>query len=144
MKGNPSNIAAQRGGLATLAALSSSGSENRQVLNRVKGGIPRAVVSALVAFPRDRRVRCEGLLVVQNLSFAAGGARAMAKAGIAPVIVRLLQDVLADQAPAVDAHDDRIGANKRQGGEEVADVEHLDRDGKRNNRVEFKLAVQAC
>ncbi|CBN77331.1 conserved unknown protein [Ectocarpus siliculosus] len=98
MKSNSSNQAALRGALATLAALSASGVENRKRLHRYKGGVPKAVASALESFPEDRRVRCEGALTVQNLSLTLGGARAMTKAGVAPVIIRLLRTTLEESS----------------------------------------------
>ncbi|CAM9344248.1 unnamed protein product [Ectocarpus fasciculatus] len=108
MKSNSSNQAALRGALATLAALSASGAENRKRLHRqekepafcsgYKGGVPKAVASALESFPEDRRVRCEGALTVQNLSLTPGGARAMTKAGVAPVIIRLLRATLEESS----------------------------------------------
>ncbi|CAM9864563.1 unnamed protein product, partial [Ectocarpus sp. 8 AP-2014] len=105
MKSNSSNQAALRGALATLAALSASGAENRKRLHRqarsplpVAGGVPKAVASALESFPEDRRVRCEGALTVQNLSLTRGGARAMTKAGVAPVIIRLLRTTLEESS----------------------------------------------
>ncbi|CAB1119102.1 unnamed protein product [Ectocarpus sp. CCAP 1310/34] len=85
MKSNSSNQAALRGALATLAALSASGADNRKP-------------SALESFPEDRRVRCEGALTVQNLSLTPGGARAMTKAGVAPVIIRLLRTTLEESS----------------------------------------------
>lgn len=88
---------------------------------RYKNGVPKAVVSALEAFPDDRRVRCEGVLTVHNLSLTAGGARAMIKAGVAPVIIRLLR---AAMEPA-------IGEDTKEPVHEgpTSDGEHLDRDG---------------
>lgn len=78
------------------------------------------MVSALETFPDDRRVRCEGVLTVQNLSLTAGGARAMTKAGAAPVIVRLLRGALLKE-------DERALA---AGADETVDGDHLDRNGK--------------
>lgn len=78
------------------------------------------MVSALEAFPDDRRVRCEGVLTVQNLSFTAGGARAMTKAGVAPVIIRLLRGALVKEGEANLAADT----------DETVDSENLDRSGK--------------
>lgn len=91
---------------------------------RYKGGVPKAVVSALEAFPNDPRVRCEGVLTVQNLSLTAGGARAMTKAGVAPVIVRMLRGELIQE-------DKRTLA---AGTDETVDGEHFDRNGK--NRID--------
>eukprot|EP00903_Cladosiphon_okamuranus_P006843 g6665.t1 len=118
MRNNSSNPAAQQGALATLAVLSSSGVENRKRLHRYRGGVPKAVVSALEAFPDDRRVRCEGVLTVQNLSLNAGGARAMIKAGAAPVIVRMLRGALMKE-------EERTLA---AGTDETVDGDHLDRN----------------
>ncbi|CAN0547710.1 unnamed protein product [Ectocarpus sp. 12 AP-2014] len=98
MKSNSSNQAALRGALATLAALSASGVENRKRLHRQARSPLPAVASALESFPEDRRVRCEGALTVQNLSLTPGGARAMTKAGVAPVIIRLLRTTLEESS----------------------------------------------
>lgn len=95
MRNYPSDVVAQRVALATLAALStSSDDEVRSRLGRHKDGVPQAIVFTLEAFPEDRRVRCEGLLVVQNLSFSSGGAQGMAEAGAAPVLIRLFRVAL--------------------------------------------------
>ncbi|CAM9687788.1 unnamed protein product [Discosporangium mesarthrocarpum] len=92
------DVRAQRGGLAALAALSAAGAENRERLAGQGGspggvggvGVPRAVVLALAAFPTDARVQNEGALALQNLSLVPSGARALVKAGVAPVLTRLL------------------------------------------------------
>lgn len=102
---------------------------------RYKGGVPTAVVAALEAFPDDRRVRCEGVLTVQNLSLTTGGARAMTKAGVAPVIIRLLRNALieAQLAAGVGAAADETGVEREAKKENATtDGEHLDRDGKKN------------
>lgn len=78
------------------------------------------MVAALEAFPDDRRVRCEGVLTVQNLSLTAGGARAMTKAGVAPVIVKFLRGALIKE-------DERALAARA---DDTVDGDHLDRDGK--------------
>lgn len=89
---------------------------------------------AIEAFPDDRRVRCEGVLAVQNLSFSASGARAMTKAGVAPITVRLLRN-LTEQNTAFSTrpeHDTSMEGHVRgtKEGEDAADVEQFDRDGK--------------
>lgn len=130
---NPRNAAAQRGALAALAAMSASGADNRRRLHRSKGGVPAAIVSALSNFPNDRRVRCEGALTIQNLSFAVGGARAMTKAGVAQVAVWLLRNVLdANAGTGTTAQKPTSG---RHG---VFEHEHLDRDGE---GVDFGSAI---
>lgn len=125
MTRNPLNGAAQRGALTALAALSASGVENRRRLHRYKGGVPVALVKALETFPDDRRVRCEGALTIQNLSFTVGGARAMTRAGVPAVVLRLLL-LLVETAPAVKSSH-RTG--HVSAGEGVGAGEHLDRDG---------------
>lgn len=95
---------------------------------RHKGGVPKAVVAALEAFPDDRRVRCEGVLTVQNLSLTRGGARAMTKAGVAPVIIRLLRNALEAKPTTADETGVDEEARKESG---TADAEHLDRDGEK-------------
>lgn len=87
------------------------------------------MVAALENFPGDRRVRCEGVLTVQNLSLTAGGARAMAKAGMAPVIVRMLQGALTKED----------GGTLGAGTDETMDGEHLDRNGE--NQATEKAGV---
>lgn len=107
--------------------------ETRNWQRRYKGGVPQALVSALELFPNDGRVRCEGTLTVQNLSFAAGGARALAKAGVAPVIIRLLQAVLMEAAApdseSVRATSERHALVQNEGGG-TDDGKSLDREGK--------------
>ncbi|CAM9624847.1 unnamed protein product [Ascophyllum nodosum] len=93
------NVTAQRGGFATLAAISASDEKSRRYLHRTKRGAHLAIVSAFEAFPEDRRTRCEGLLAVQSLSLSTGGARVLAKAGVAPVLVRLLWIALGKDLP---------------------------------------------
>ncbi len=83
------------------------------------------MVSALEAFPDDPRVRCEGVLTVHNLSLTAGGARAMIKAGVAPVIIRLLRAAIEEPATGE-------GAKEPVHEEPTSDGEHLDRDGERS------------
>lgn len=78
------------------------------------------MVSALEAFPDDPRVRCEGVLTVQNLSLTAGGARAMTKAGVAPVIIKFLRGALMKE-------DERALA---AGTGDTVDGYHLDRNSK--------------
>lgn len=91
-------------------------------------------MSALELFPNDGRVRCEGTLTVQNLSFTSGGARALAKAGVAPVIIRLLQAVLVEAAPDSEtgksASDTQHNAHARAKGGGTNDGERVDREGK--------------
>lgn len=90
-------------------------------------------MSALELFPNDRRVRCEGTLTVQNLSFAAGGARALAKAGVAPAIIRLLQAVLMEAAaPNSESVNETSESRARVQNEGAGtdDGTHLDREGK--------------
>ena len=120
MRNYPSNVVAQRVALATLAALStSSDDEVRSRLGRHKDGVPQAIVFTLEAFPEDRRVRCEGLLVVQNLSFSSGGSRGMAEAGAAPVLIRLLRVALErDSSTHGGIADDEARAEDEAGGEE--------------------------
>lgn len=134
MKRNPLNLTAQRGALATLAALSVSGKENRRRLLRSNRGVPQAIVAALEAFPDDRRVRCEGTLAVQNLSFTVRGARVLTKAGVAPVIVRLLRAVL-EQVPSIKTDTAGYENNKHvQGGEELVESGNFDREGETHFR----------
>lgn len=120
MRNNPSNVVAQRVALATLAALSTSfDDEVRSRLGRHKDGVPQAIVSTLDTFPEDRRVRCEGLLVVQNLSFSSGGSRGMAKAGAVPVLIRLLRVALEIDLPTHGGvADGEARAEDEAGGEE--------------------------
>lgn len=77
-------------------------------------------------------MRCEGVLTVQNLSFTTGGARAMAKAGVAPVMIRLLRNALLEAqlaaATAAAADETGVEGSARQESK-TADGEHLDRDG---------------
>lgn len=112
---------------------------------RYKGGVPTAVVAALEAFPDDRRVRCEGVLTVQNLSLTTGGARAMTKAGVAPVIIRLLRTALVERqlAPAAATDEtDAVGEERRETAHRgrrasgTADGEHMDRDGENTATTE--------
>lgn len=60
------------------------------------------------------------MLTVQNLSLTADGARAMTKAGVAPVIVRFLRGAVMKED-----HRTLVG-----GSDEAVDGEHLDRNGK--------------
>lgn len=80
-------------------------------------------------------MRCEGVLTVQNLSLTASGARAMAKAGIAPVIIRLLRSTLVGEnapAPTDEEIGDEAGAAGRRGEEDwVMEGEKLDRVGEK-------------
>lgn len=88
-------------------------------------------MSALELFPNDRRVRCEGTLTVQNLSFTEGGARALAKAGVAPVIIRLLQAVLVEAEPDSETGKETNGRNAHVLAEGSTNGgERLDREGK--------------
>lgn len=136
MKRNPLNLETQRGALATLAALSASGEENCRRLHRFNSGVPMATVAALETFPDDRRVRCEGFLAVQNLTFSGRGARAMTKAGVAPVIIRLLRTAL--ERPSIKAGTAVCENNTHiQTEEELAESEHIDRDGE--NTVDARL-----
>ena len=83
------------------------------------------MVSALEAFPHDRRVCCEGVLTVHNLTLTTGGARAMIKAGVAPVIIRLLRAAM-EEEPAAD------GVPKERAQENaMSDGDRLDRDGEK-------------
>lgn len=141
MKRNPGDAATQRAALATLAAMSASGADNRRRLHRYKDGVPVAVVSALKNFPDDIRVRCEGSLTVQNLSFVAGGARAMTRAGVAPVVIQLVRNPLRIGAASGTVTTQSSTARKRnfgltrgresEGGREggLAERERVDRDG---------------
>lgn len=139
---NIQNAAVQRGALAALAEMSTSGAENRRCLGRYKGGVPMAVVSALKNFPNDNRVRCEGVLTIQNLSSAVGGARAMIKAGVAPVLITLLRNALeintaAATVTATSTPREKRGAPAvarkecRQWGRGVAEGGNVERDGER-------------
>lgn len=133
MERNARNLIVQRGALTTLAALSSSGERNRERLRRPcdGGGVPRAIVRALGGFPHDGRIRCQAVLVIQNLSFSVDGARAMAEAGVVPILVRLLP-LVAQEAGAAGAtgaatagRDSRVAADSRGDAKD----QRLDREG---------------